>query len=78
MQFAGESAVPAQKAHEPGRPDRHAPSVVAAAHRVDSPDRTVLRTPEAEQPAARPEVPAAPVRRAVAGPDITELRTFRC
>jgi hypothetical protein len=78
VQLTFEPVVPVRNAHEPGRPHRHGPSVVAASHRVDSPDRILLRTPEAEQPVPLPEEPVAPAHGAVGTPDITELQTFRC
>lgn len=78
VQLTVDVVVPAQNAHEPGRPHRHGPSVVAASHRVDSPDRIFLRTPEVEQPLPLPEEPEVPAHVAVGTPDITELQIFRC
>jgi hypothetical protein len=78
VQFTGESPVPAQKVHEPGRPHKHAPSMVAASHRVDGPDRVLLRTPEATDPLPLPEEPLPAPHIAVGTPDITELQIFRC
>src|SRR3954469_24322679 len=67
-----------QKAHSPGQPHRHGLTLVTASHRVDSPDRTVVRAPRAAQPVRLPEERVAPAASAAGTPDITLLQIFRC
>jgi hypothetical protein len=68
----------AENAHSPGQPHRHGLSLVTASHRVDSPDRILIRVPEDAQPSRLRAERPVPARGAAGTPDIIVLQTFRC